>query len=150
MTADIGTPYFQPDLSAEVVALYVSRAKELAAPDDGTVVFPSDAAIEAYVRTQLAGVVANGSEDSVAGGYPPVYSQTQLLVDTAQFIANASTTALAPASVRYWLARLFDNLGGRTAEARLVDPDCDPSDIVLRARVRRPGRVPCPAPSRSS
>ena len=126
VTADIGTPYFKPDLSAEVVALYVSRAKELAAPDDGTVVFPSDAVIEAYVRTQLAGVVANGSEDSAAGGYPPIYSQTQLLVDTAQFIADASTTALAPASVRYWLARLFDGLGGRSAEARLNDGDCGP------------------------
>ena len=66
--------------------------------------FPSDAAIEAYVRTQLAGVVANGSADAAAGGYPPVYSQTQLLVDTGQFIAGASTTALAP-GVRTLLAR---------------------------------------------
>lgn len=142
--ADVGLPYFRPDLAAHVVALHLERAKELATPNDASVVLPSDAAIEAYIRTQLAAVVAAGRAGAVAGGYPPVYSQTQLLVDTAQYIATASTTAFGPAIVRRWFAALTRSLEVSSAAAVIIDPDCDPTDIFCERR--REGRPPIPCP----
>lgn len=124
VSSDVGTPYFQPDLPASIVAAYVERAKAYATAAHETTAFPSDAAIEQYVRTQLAKVVSEGTAATLAnlGGDPPVYSQTQLLVDVGQFIAGESATA---SRGHRWFARLF---GVAEAEARLVNPDCDPAD----------------------
>jgi hypothetical protein len=50
------------------------------------------------------------------------------LIDTAQFIAGESETASA-SGVDRWLADLVIDLVGSEAEARLIDPDCDPQDV---------------------
>ena len=136
ITADIGTPYLQPDLSPAIVAGYVARAKEYATTAFGPIPFPSDASIEQYVRTQLANVVAEGTVDTLAnlGGDPPLYSQTQLLVDTGQFIGGESATAASSRNVS-WLARLVTDLVGGAAEARLIEPDCDPQDVLCEREV---------------
>ena len=134
VSVDIGAPHFDPDLTDAVVNGYVDRAKEYAATAHGTTTLPTDAAIASYVRTQLAGVRATATEDAIAavGGYPRVYSQAQLIVDTGQFIAGESATTLAPALGpsldRHWLARVVSEIFASPAEARLVDPDCDPLD----------------------
>ncbi|MEO6028016.1 MAG: hypothetical protein ABIR79_14220, partial [Candidatus Binatia bacterium] len=123
-----GDPYFQPDLSAEVVAFYVSQAKDYAVRAHGTTTFPADAAIEAYVRTQLAAVVAEGRVAAVGNESEslPIYSQAQLIVDTGQFIAGESATASATSGVRGWLARIVAELVGGSAEAYRVPPGDDP------------------------
>jgi CSLREA domain-containing protein len=148
VTADIGTPYFQPDLAEEVVAGYVARAKEFAAESQATPGVPSDAAIAAYVRTQLAGVSASGQANADLTGYPPVFSQSQLIVDTAYFIAVASAPALALAPARRWFAGLVDDFVddfvGRSAEARVVNPDCRPGDAFCERDDEAP--IPCPFP----
>ncbi|MDZ4684367.1 MAG: choice-of-anchor Q domain-containing protein, partial [Planctomycetaceae bacterium] len=130
VTAAIGTPYFQPNLAEEAVATFVARAKELAADDLATPGVPSDEAIAAYVRTQLAGVVANGIANPDLGGSPTVFSQSQLVVDTAYFMVVASDPAhAARESARHLFARVYESFVGRSAEARIVDPDCPPGDI---------------------
>ena len=127
--ANIGDPYFEPDLSEDAVAFYVSQAKDYAVSAHGTTTFPADAAIEAYVRTQLAAVVAAGRVAAVGneGGSLPIYSQAQLIIDTGQFIAGESATASAPLGDRGWLARivadLVADLVGGTAEARKAGED---------------------------
>ncbi len=137
VSGSIGASYFHPDLGAEVVAEHVARAKVYAATAHGTTTFPSDAAIEQYVRTQLTTLVAEGTAKraEVPGGDPPVYSLTQLLVDTGQFIAGESATASSPLSVHRWLAELADFVTGRPAFARLrvgnPDPNGPASDCAL-------------------
>jgi len=123
VATNVGTPYFQPDLLAEVVAYFVGLAKEYAVQNHGTTAFPADAAIEAYVRTQLAAVVAEGRLAAVANetGTLPIYSQTQLIIDTGQFVAGESETASAPYGDRGWLARIVAELAGGSAEARPGD-----------------------------
>jgi len=130
--AVIGTPYFQPDLPDAVVAGYVARAKEYAVKAHGTTSFPSDAAIAAYVRTQLDGVVANGRSAAAASvdGALPLYSQNQLMIDTGQFIAGESATAASALGDRSWLARLLTELVWTSAEARLNDPCLQYKDPV--------------------
>jgi len=131
ITADVGTPYFAPDLSEAVVAGYVERAKTYAGAAHGTTSFPSDATIAQYVRTQLGAAVAEGTAHQARdpGGDPPIYSQGQLLVDTGQFIAGESATARSSYALRQWIARLADVVTVPSAEARLIDPDCDPADV---------------------
>jgi len=147
VVADVGEAYFRPNLAAHVVALYLERAKELATPNDASVMLPSDAAIEAYIRTQLAGVIAEGRAAAVAGGHPPVVSQQQLLVDTAQYIATASTTAFGPATVGRWFASLLRGLEVPSAAAVIIDPDCAPGDIFCeRVRENPQPPIPCPFP----
>ncbi|MEO6028015.1 MAG: choice-of-anchor Q domain-containing protein, partial [Candidatus Binatia bacterium] len=123
-----GDPYFQPDLRAEVVAFYVSQAKDYAVRAHGTTTFPADAAIEAYVRTQLAAVIAEGRVAAVGNetGDLPIYSQAQLIIDTGQFLAGESATASATSADRGWLARIVAELVGGSAEARFVGPLPDP------------------------
>jgi len=132
VAADIRAPYFQPDLPEDVVAFYVSQAKQYAVSAHGTTTFPSDAAIAAYVRTQLAGVVTNGRLAAVTNGIGnlPVYSQTQLIIDTGQFIAGESETASATFGDRGWLARIVSQLVAGPAEARLNDPCAGVNDAV--------------------
>jgi len=129
LEADIGTPHFLPELSPAVLTEIVTRAKDYAATAHGTTSFPADAAIQQYVRTQLATLVTEGRADAVtrAGGHPPVYSQQQLVIDTGQFIAGESATSAAPLD-RRWLAGLIADLIGAHAEARVVNPDCPPGD----------------------
>ena len=146
VTAAIGTPYFQPNLAEEAVATYVARAKELAQGfQPSLVIAPTDAVIADYVRTQLAGVVASGQQNDDASGFPRVFSQSQLVVDTAYFIlveSNPALVALEPA--RQWAAELYDALVGRSAEARIVDPDCPPGDIFCERDDEE--FKPCPFP----
>ncbi len=122
--ANVGDPYFDPDLSDDVVAFYVAQGKDYAARAHGTTTFPADAAIEAYVRTQLAGVVAAGlvpvGDESES---PPIYSQSQLIIDTGQFIAGESATASATFPDRRYLARLVAKIVGGAAEAYVTPPD---------------------------
>ncbi len=131
VATDIRAPYFQPDLSEDVVAFYVSQAKQYAVSAHGTTTFPSDAAIAAYVRTQLADVVTEGRLAAVTNGIgnPPVYSQTQLIIDTGQFIAGESETASATLGDRGWLARIMSQLVAGPAEARLRDPCAGVNDV---------------------
>ncbi|MEO6026646.1 MAG: hypothetical protein ABIR79_07265, partial [Candidatus Binatia bacterium] len=123
-----GDPYFQPDLTAEVVAFYVSQAKDYAVRAHGTTTFPADAAFEAYVRTQLAAVVAEGRLAAVGNESEslPIYSQAQLIIDTGQFIAGESATASATSGDRGWLARIVAELVGGSAEAYRIDQGTDP------------------------
>ncbi|MEO6026645.1 MAG: right-handed parallel beta-helix repeat-containing protein, partial [Candidatus Binatia bacterium] len=124
VATDIGDPYFEPDLSAEVIAFYVSQAKQYAVAAHGTTTFPADAAIDAYVRTQLAAVVAEGRLAALGNesGNLPIYSQAQLIIDTGQFIAGESATASWTPGDRHWLARIVSEIVGGSAEARLADP----------------------------
>ncbi len=122
--ANVGDPYFDPDLSEDVVAFYVAQGKDYAARAHGTTTFPADAAIEAYVRTQITEVVAAGL--AAAGDEsesPPVYSQSQLIIDIGQFIAGESATAAATFPERRYLARLVAKLVGGAAEAYVTPPD---------------------------
>ncbi len=135
VTTNVGDPYFQPDLSPDVVAFYVSQAKDYAVRVHGTTTFPDDADIEAYVRTQLAAVVADGR--LAAAGNPtgnlPIYSQAQLIIDTGQFIAGETVTASATSDDRGWLARIVAQLVGGSAEARYTGTGahrCDFSHIT--------------------
>ncbi len=128
IATNLGTPYFQPDLSAEAVAFLVSQAKGYAVSAHGTTTFPADAAIDAYVRTQLAAVVAEGRLAAVANetGNLPVYSLAQLIVDTGQFIAGESATAAWTPGDRTWLARIVAELVGGSVEAYVPGPNpCD-------------------------
>jgi CSLREA domain-containing protein len=122
--ANVGDPYFDPDLSEDVVAFYVAQGKDYAVRAHGTTTFPADAAIEAYVRTQLAEVVADGlaavGDESES---PPIYSQSHLIVDTGQFIAGESATASATFTDRHHLARLVTKIVGGAAEAYVTPPD---------------------------
>ncbi len=138
LTYDIGKPYFGPSLSPATIALFVARAKQHATEVHGAVAFPADAAIEQYVRTQLERVVEQGTAEAVArvGGTSPVYSLTQLLIDTGQFIAGEIEPLAAldkmPTHMG-WLAHLVANawLGASDAQARyVVDDDCDPTDVT--------------------
>jgi CSLREA domain-containing protein len=131
VSADLGTPYLQPAISPAIVAGYVARAKEYATTAYGTTPVQSDAAIDQYVRTQLAKVVAEGTLDTLGNlsGDPTIYSQAQLVIDTGQFIAGESATAAASRDVS-WLARVVSDLVGGVAEARYIDPDCDPQDTT--------------------
>lgn len=126
VATSIGDPYFQPDLSADVVAFYVSQAKGYATRAHGTTTFPDDAAIEAYVRTQLTTLVADGRTAAVGNASEslPIYSQVQLIIDAGQFVAGVGATAQATSADRSWLARIVAEFVGRSAEAYDVgDPD---------------------------
>ncbi len=138
VVANIGDPYFEPDLSAEAVDFYVQEAKDYAFRAHRTTALPSDAAIEAYVRTQLAAVVADGRLAAVGdeSGSLPIYSQAQLIIDTGQFIAGETETAFAPPGDRGWLARIVAELVGGSAEARYTGTGahtCDFSTFPDRA-----------------
>src|SRR5262249_35218945 len=114
VATNIGDPYFQPDLSADAVAFYVAQAKQYAVNAHGTTTFPADAAIDAYVRTQLAAVVADGRLAAIANetGNLPVYSQSQLIIDTGQFVAGEGSQAAATPADGGWLARVVAELVG--------------------------------------
>jgi len=147
VTRAIGTPYFQPNLAEEAVATFVARAKELAQGFQPTlVVAPTDAMIADYVRTQLGGVLASGQQNADLVGSPQVFSQSQLIVDTAYYIlveSNPALVALEPA--HRFLARLYDEFVGRSAEARVVNPDCPPNDAFCERDDEEP--VDCPFPA---
>ena len=137
ITADVGEPYYAPDLPDAVVAGYVERAKAYASVVHGTSSFPSDATIAQYVRTQLAAVVTEGTAHQAVdpGGDPPIYSQTQLVIDSGQFIAGESATAFSSQALGRWLARLADTVSVASAEARLIDPDCPPGDAYCEREI---------------
>ena len=130
--ANIGDPYFEPDLSADVVAFYVAGGEGLRVRAHGTTTLPADAAIEAYVRTQLAAVVADGRLADLGdeSGSLPIYSQAQLIIDTGQFIAGESETAWATPGDRGWLARIVAELVGGSAEARYVGTGAHTCDFI--------------------
>ncbi len=148
VSEDIGPAYFEPNLSPAVLAAYVEQAKEYAA-EVVTPGVPSDAAIKAYIRTQLAAVVANGIADANVSGYPPVYSQAQLIIDTGNFIAAANqTSSLDPASrfasvVGNFVGACMGDLVSRPAEARITNPECDPGDFTCE---HDDAPKPCPIP----
>jgi hypothetical protein len=139
VSEDIGPAYFDPNLSPAVIASYVEQAKEYV-KEVLTPGVPSDAAIEAYIRTQLAAVVANGIADANVSGYPPVYSQAQLIIDTGNFIAAANQTSSLDPATRFasvvhnfvgdFVSGCMGDFASRPAEARVTNPDCDPGDYT--------------------
>jgi pimeloyl-ACP methyl ester carboxylesterase len=143
VATNIGDPYFQPDLSADVVAFYVAQAQDYAVRAHGTTTFPADAAIDAYVRTQLTAVVTDGRLAAVGdeSGSLPIYSQAQLIIDTGQFIAGESTTASTTSADRGWLARIVAELAG-AAEAYLVPPDPCAGYTEINAKIFCEAEIP--------
>ena len=129
VATNIGDPYFQPDLSAEVVAFYVSQAKEYAVRAHGTTTFPADAAIEAYVRTQLAAVVADGRLAAVGNDERQSSRSTARPSSSSTRASSSQARAQRPRRrPRSRVARAHR----RGARRRLgrgpcsSDPDCDP------------------------
>lgn len=134
LSFDIGDPFFGPSLNSEVVATFVTQAKQRATSTLHATSLPADATIAAYVTDQLEAIrdlaVETWRNDL---GQAPVYSATHLLIDASQFAAAAGGNGFAAASadpdrlqgplatVGDWLLRV---VVGETAQARLIDADC--------------------------
>jgi CSLREA domain-containing protein len=131
---DIGPPIYGPDLSAALLASFVTEAQQRATAVLHATTLPDDATVAAYVGDQLDAIRTVGPAAWRSDlGHPPVYSMTHLLIDASQFAAVAGGNAIVTASaspepiagpfatLRDWLAGA---LLGAPAQARLICADC--------------------------